>query len=185
MPKKFQNFKSVISKEAAMKKQWIALIAVFILFATWSLVSGAELVKQGEATLKLAHTGTVKFLPMGNERSEAIFEAAGIVVEAPENSPLYKASYLVFGSFHRVKNDYEERGSVRYTRPDGDEVFMTYEAKGKIGAERQINGTFVGRSGKCAGMTGTSESTGIAGIKPPKEGMTAGSSSGKFNWKMP
>jgi hypothetical protein len=62
---------------------------------------------------------------------------------------------------------------------------MTYDAKGKIGGERQINGTFVGGSGKCAGMTGTSESTGITGIKPPKEGMTAGSSSGKFNWKIP
>jgi len=133
----------------------------------------------------MAHTGTYKLLPLGNDRSEAIFEAAGLVVEAPENSPLYKASYLVFGSSHRVKDDYEERGSVRYTRPDGDEVFLTYEAKGKVGSERKSKATFVGGTGKCAGMTGTMEANGIMGIKPPKEGMSAGSSFGKFNWKMP
>jgi hypothetical protein len=163
----------------------MVFIAAFILFTTWSPVAGAELAKQGEGTFKHAHTGTYKLLPMGDERSESIFEVAGIVVEAPENSPLYKATYLVFGSSHRVKDDYEERGSVRYTRPDGDEVFMTYEAKGKVGSERKSKGTFVGGTGKCAGITGTSESTGIMGIKPPKEGMSAGSSSGKFNWKMP
>lgn len=167
------------------EKSWIVIIALFFLFATWSLVAGAELAKQGEGAFKMAHTGTYKLLPMGNERSEAIFEAAGIVVEAPENSPLYKASYLVFGSSHRFKDDFEERGSVRYTRPDGDEVFMTYEAKGKVGIERKSKATFVGGTGKCAGITGTTEATGIMGIKPPKEGMNAGFTAGKFNWKIP
>jgi hypothetical protein len=168
-----------------MKRSWIVSIAVFCLIVPWSYVLGAELAKQGEGTFKMAHTGTYKLLPMGNDRSEAIFEASGLVVEAPENSPLYKASYLVFGSSHRVKDDYQERGSVRYIRPDGDEVFLTYEAVGKVGVERKSKATFVGGTGKCAGITGTSEATSIMGIKPPREGMSAGSSSGKFNWKIP
>jgi hypothetical protein len=168
-----------------MKRTWIVLLALFFFFVSLSYVAGAELAKQGEGTLRMAHTGTYKLLPMGNDRSEAIFEASGLVVEAPENSPLYKASYLVFGSSHRVKDDYEERGSVRYTRPDGDEVFLTYEAKGKVGSERKSKATFVGGTGKCAGITGAMEATGITGIKPPKEGMSAGSSTGKFNWKIP
>lgn len=168
-----------------MKKSWIVFITLLFVFAPCSYVAGAELAKQGEGTIRMAHTGTVKFLPMGNERSEAIFEVAGLVVDAPENCPLYKATYLVFGSSHRFKDDYEERGSVRYTRPDGDEVFMTYEAKGKVGTERKSKATLVGGTGKCARITGTSESTGIMGIKPPKEGMSAGSSSGKLNWKIP
>jgi hypothetical protein len=176
---------AVISKEAAMKKSWIVFIALLFVFAPCSYVAGAELAKQGEGTIRMAHTGTVKFLPMGNERSEAIFEVAGLVVDAPENCPLYKATYLVFGSAHRFKDDYEERGSVRYTRPDGDEVFMTYEAKGKVGTERKSKATLVGGTGKCAGITGTTESTGIMGFKPPKEGMSVGSSSGKVNWKIP
>jgi len=99
-----------------------------------------------------------------SSHSRKVFEAAGLVVEAPENSPLYKASYLVFGSSHRVKDDYEERGSVRYTRPDGDEVFLTYEAKGKVGSERKSKAAFVGGTGKCGGMTGTMEANGI--IRP-------------------
>ena len=168
-----------------MKKSWIVFITLLFLFAPCSYVAGAELAKQGEGTIRMAHTGTVKFLPMGNERSEAIFEVAGLVVDAPENCPLYKATYVVFGSSHRFKDDYEERGSVRYTRPDGDEVFMTYEAKGKVGTERKSKATLVGGTGKCAGITGTTESTGIMGFKPPKEGMSAGSSSGKVNWKIP
>ena len=93
-----------------MKKSWIVFIALFLLFATWSPVAGAELAKQGEGTIRMAHTGTYKLLPMGNDRSEAIFEVAGLVVDAPENCPLYKATYLVFGSSHRFKDDYEERG---------------------------------------------------------------------------
>jgi hypothetical protein len=176
---------AVISKEAVMRKSWVFFIALLFIFVPCSYANSAELARQGEGTIKMAHTGTYKLLPMGNERSEAIFEASGLVVEAPENSPLYKASYLVFGSSHRVKDDYEERGSVRYTRPDGDEVFLTYEAKGKVGSERNSKATFVGGTGKCAGMSGTMEATGITGIKPPKEGMSAGSSTGKFNWKMP
>lgn len=168
-----------------MKKPWIILIAVLCLIVPLSYATGDELAKQGEGTIRMAHTGAYKLLPMGTDRSEAIFEAAGLVVEAPENCPLYKATYLVFGSSHRVKDDYEERGSVRYTRPDGDEVFMTYEAKGKIGTERKSKATLVGGTGKCAGITGTSESTGIMGFKPPKEGMSAGSSSGRLNWKIP
>jgi hypothetical protein len=176
---------AVISKEAAMKKSWIVFIALLFLFTTWGSVVGAELEKQGEGTVRMVHTGTYKLLPMGTERSEAIFEASGLVVDAPENCPLFKASYVVFGSSHRVKDSYEERGSVRYTRPDGDEVFLTYEAKGKVGADRISKAAFVGGTGKCAGITGTMETTGITGIKPPKEGMSAGSSSGKFNWKIP
>ena len=168
-----------------MKKPWIVLIAVLCLIVPLSYATGAELAKQGEGTIRMAHTGTYKLLPMGNDRSEAIFEVAGMVVDAPENCPLYKATYVVFGSSHRFKDDYEERGSVRYTRPDGDEVFMTYEAKGKIGTERKSKATLVGGTGKCAGITGTTESTGIMGFKPPKEGMSAGSSSDKLNWKIP
>ena len=168
-----------------MKKSWIILIALLCLITPLNFATGAELAKQGEGTIRMAHTGTVEFLPMGNERAEAIFKISGVVVEAPENSPFYKSTYLVFGSSHRFKDEYEERGSVRYTRPDGEEVFAIYEAKGKIGTERRSKGTFVGGTGKCAGITGALETTGIMGIKPPKEGMSAGSSFGKFNWKMP
>lgn len=56
-----------------------------------------------------------------------------------------------------MKEDCEQRGSVRYTRPDGDEVFLTYEAKGKVGSGRKSKATFVGGTGKRAGMTGTME----------------------------
>jgi len=168
-----------------MRKSWIVFIALLFLFTSCSYATGAELAKQGEETIKMAHTGIYKLLPMGNDRSEAIFEVSGLVVDAPENCPLYKATYLVFGSSHRFKDDYEERGSVRFTRPDGDEVFMTYEAKGKVGTERKSRAALVGGTGKCTGITGTGEAIGIMGFKPPKEGMSAGSSSNKLNWKIP
>jgi hypothetical protein len=50
-----KNLISAISKEAAMKKSWVVFIALLFLFAPWSHVPGAELAKQGEGTLKMAH----------------------------------------------------------------------------------------------------------------------------------
>ncbi len=168
-----------------MRKSWTIFIALLFILVPCSYANSVELAKQGEGTIRMAHTGNYKLLTMGNDRSEAIFEVSGLVVDAPESCPLYRATYLVFGSSHRFKDDYEERGSVRFTRPDGDEVFMTYEAKGKVGTERKSNAVFVGGTDKCAGITGTGEATGIVGFKPPKEGMSAGSSSNKLNWKIP
>lgn len=168
-----------------MKKLWTIFIVMLLLTTSWSYVSGAELAKQGEGTYKAGMSWTAKAIPMEKERVEMQFDVTGVVLEAPENSPLYNATFWALSELHAVKGDYEERGFVRYTRPDGDLVFMKYEAKGKLGGERKIKASFVGGTGKCAGMAGTGDFSGVGGLKPPKEGSGMSATVGKFNWKIP
>jgi hypothetical protein len=172
-------------KEVNMKKPWVIMIIMICLVIPWSYGDGADLAKQGEGIYKAGMSWTFKTLPMEKERMEMQFDVTGVVLEAPENSPLYNATFWCLGELHAVKGDYEERGFVRYIRPDGDLVFMTYEAKGKLGGERKIKASFVGGTGKCAGITGSGEYAGVVGLKPPKDGNGMSASVGKFNWKIP
>src|SRR3990172_8283604 len=113
-----------------MKKALVILVLSFFLSGTWSLVLGAEMAKEGESDYKAAMSFTYKTLPMEKERVEWQFEVFGVVVEAKDNSPLHNATFYALGELHAFKGAYEERGFVRYTRPDGDQIFSTYEAKG-------------------------------------------------------
>ena len=168
-----------------MKKALVVLIASVFLSASWSSVLAAEMAKEGESHYKAAMSATFKGLPMEKERVEWQFEVFGVVVEAKDDSSLYNATFYGLGELHAFKGAYEERGFVRYTRPDGDLIFATYEAKGTLGGERKLKITFVGGTGKCVGITGSGEWTGVSGLRPPKEGIGMSVSVGKFNWKIP
>jgi hypothetical protein len=168
-----------------MKKGLFVLMVCFFLSASWTLVLGAEMAKEGESDYKSAMSWTYKSIPMEKERFEWQFEVFGVVVEAKDDSPLYNATFYALGENHAYKGAYEERGFIRFTRPDGDLIFATYEAQGKMQGERKIKITFVGGSGKCAGITGGGEWIGVGQLRPPKEGVGMSISAGKFNWKIP
>jgi hypothetical protein len=53
-----------------------------------------------------------------------------------------------------------------------------------MGGERKVKMTFVGGTGKCVGITGSAELTGVS-LRPPKEGVVTSVSVGKFGWKIP
>lgn len=168
-----------------MKRLSVLLTTSAWLFVSLNIATGAEFDKQGGGNYRAGQSATFKSIPMEKERLEIQFEVTGIVVEAPERSPLYNATLFALGEMHAVKGEYSERGFARYTRPDGDAIFMTYEAKGKLGGERRVIGTFVGGTGKCAGITGGAEFSGIHGLKSPKEGTLVSMSVGNFNWSIP
>jgi hypothetical protein len=168
-----------------MKKVFIALALSLFVSASWNVVFGDEMAKEGESHYKAAMSATFKTLPMEKERVEWQFEVFGVVTEAKNDSPLYNATFYALGELHGFKGAYEERGFVRYTRPDGDQIFSTYEAKGKMGGERKLKITFVGGTGKCVGITGSGEWTGVSGLRPPKEGVGMSVSVGKYSWKIP
>jgi hypothetical protein len=168
-----------------MKKVSVVMIICFFLIASWTVVLAAEMAKEGESTFKSASSIIHKSIAMAKERAEYQWEVHGVVVEANENSPLYHATFYTLGHFHVCKGVYEDGGFTRYTRPDGDNIFATYESKGRVGTERRTKITFVGGTGKCAGITGEGESIWIRGLRPPKEGTSMSLYVGKFNWKIP
>jgi hypothetical protein len=168
-----------------MKKVSVVVIISFFLIASWTVVLAAEMAKEGESIIKSASSITHKSITMEKERAEYQWEIHGVVAEANENSPLYNATFYSLGHFHVFKGAYEDRGFTRYTRPDGDHIFATYESKGKVGGERKIKITFVGGTGKCAGITGEGESIWIRGLRPPTKGTSMSLYVGKFKWKIP
>lgn len=168
-----------------MKKISVVVIVSFFLLASWTVVLAAEVAKEGQSNFKSASSITHKSIKMDKERAEYQWEIHGVVAEANENSPLYNATYYTLGQFHVFKGAYEDRGFTRYTRPDGDHIFATYESKGEVGGKRTVKITFVGGTGKCAGITGEGESTYVRGLRPPTEGTAMGLYVGNFNWKIP
>ena len=168
-----------------MRKTIVASLLTFVLVGTFGLVANAEMAKEGEGIYKSGMSWTFKALPMGKERLQMSVESTGVVVEAPADSPLHNATFYALGSLHVMKGAYKESGFVRWTRPDGDQIFATYKATGKLGGERKLNFTFVGGTGKCTGITGGAEMTGVSGLRPATKEIHQSASVGKFHWKVP
>ena len=91
------------------------------------------------------------------------YEVTGISRGQDEKSPFYNNTIHCLGSFHAIKGVFEnDTGFCAYTRPDGDQIFMTFEAKGKLGVtDGGVSGNgiakIVGGTGKCAGIQGSGE----------------------------
>lgn len=172
-----------------MKKKGLYLSKVFVLFMALEVLffgrAWAETAKEGESNYKAAMSWTFRTIPMEGMQLEMQFDVYGVVVDAAENSPLYNATFYALGQLHAVNGTYTEAGFLRYTRPDGDKVFATYEAKGRLGGKREIKYTFVGGSGKCEGISGGGDFSGVPGLKSPNEGVGMSITVGKFNWKIP
>jgi hypothetical protein len=168
-----------------MKKILIALVVIFALVIAYVPGATAEMAKEGEGNYTSGMSSAYKMLSTGRERIEMQFDVNGVVTEAPENSPLYNTTFCALGALHAVKGTYKETGFVRYTRPNGDQIFATYEANGNLAGERTLKTTFVRGTGKCAGITGGGEFSGIPGLKNTQKGIIMGISVGKFHWKIP
>ena len=164
----------------------IISVLTFVLSVAFGNVAGAEMAKEGEGTYKSGMSWTFKALAMEKERLQMTFDVTGVVVETPADSPLHNASFHALGALHAVKGVYEERGFLRWTNPDGDKIFATYEATGKLGGiERKITFTFVGGTGKCVGIEGGGELTGVSGLRHATKEVRQSASVGRFHWKIP
>jgi hypothetical protein len=169
-----------------MIRKSMMIMFALLLIITAGTAFGAEMAKEGSGDYRSGKTGTFEVLAMGKERLQMNYEQTGVVVSAPENSPLHNASFRVLGTLHAIKGKWKGSGMVEYTRPNGDKVYTTYEGEGVLGGgpSKSIH-TFVGGTGTCAGIEGTIEHKNTPGIKPAKKGVYNGISVGKFNWKIP
>jgi hypothetical protein len=163
----------------------MALILTSLLLVTAGSVADAEMAKEGSATSTTYFTTTYPVvLAQGKEYLQANYDARGVVATENEANPLYNASAQCVGSVKSIKGEYKELGLCTYTRPDGDQIYGSYEGTGKSGVGAKGTMTFVGGTGKCEGMTGSAEWTRTS-LKGPVKG--AGASVGKttYNWKIP
>ncbi len=167
-----------------IKKLTILTLVIFIIIIFGNFAD-AEMAKEGSGEYRSAKISTFDVLPMEKERLQMNYEQTGVVVTAPENSPLYKATFRALGSLHAIKGKYKSPGFIVWTNPNGDKIYATFDSEGMLRGESKASCKLVGGTGNCAGIEGSIEITGEAGFKPSKKGTGYGISAGTFNWKIP
>jgi hypothetical protein len=146
-----------------MKKVIIALTIGLVLAIVFGSVANAQMAKEGSHTGMVFFSGTFKIIAMEKEHVQMNYEATGISRGDDEKSPLYNATNHCLGSIHAVKGAFDnDTGFCAYTRPDGDQIFMTFESKGRLGVtDGSVSAkgtmTFVGGTGNFVGIQGSGE----------------------------
>lgn len=164
------------------KESMAFIIAILLLIIGGTAV--AEMAKEGSGQGVTYFTSTSQVLAQGKENFVANYDARGVSGSKDDTSPFYKASGQCVGTFRGIKGQFKELGLCTYTRPNGDKIFMSYEASGKLGAPVKGISTIVGGTGECDGITGNGEFTRTS-IKGPAEGIGASISESTLSWKIP
>ena len=167
-----------------MKKTFSMLILTLFLLVSAGFVFAAEMAKEGSDTGKTGFTGTSQVLAQGKEYLQINYDARGVPMVENEASPFYMSSVQCIGSIKGIKGEFKEYGLCTYTRPDGDQIYGSYEGTGKFGEGVKGSMTIVGGTGKCANITGSFEWA-RTNLKGPAKGISASISKYSYNWKIP
>ena len=130
------------------------------------------------------YSATFKALPMGQERVQMTYENMGVIIGDTGNEILHNTSVRCLGALHAVKGATNNSGFCVGTRPDGDQIFWTYQSTGKVGVGAKGTSTIVGGTGKLTGIQGSSEFTDRS-LRPAAEGTFQGYSRIKGQYKLP
>ena len=170
-----------------MKKLGIVLfiIVTCLLFFTSSIY--AEIAKQGSGEFRGTKSGTaMPLLNLGEGRNQINWEEAGVILDAPENSPFYHATWYGIGTLQGHKGNFKVSGGMVFTCTNGDQIFATVDANGISGKGITSGGaTFVGGTGECTGISGELISTPRPPTKSSKQGTYQQIVLGKISWKIP
>lgn len=167
-----------------MKKTFSMLILTLFLLVSAGFVFAAEMAKEGSDTGKTGFTATSQVLAQGKEYLQINYDARGVPMVENEASPFYMSSVQCIGSIKGIKGEFKEYGLCTYTRPDGDQIYGSYEGTGKFGEGVKGPMKIVGGTGKCANITGSFEWARTS-LKGPAKGITASISKYSYNWKIP
>ena len=168
-----------------MRNPVLMLVLSFSLLAAFGLEAQAQIPKEGTTSETWAYSGTFKALPMGQERVQMTYEVMGVIIGDTNEDLLHNASFRCLGARHTVKGEYnDDSGFCVCTRPDGDQMFLTYKGTGKMGVGAKEIQAIVGGTGKLAGIQGNAEYTRFP-VRPAAEGTFQGYQKGKGQYKLP
>ena len=167
-----------------MKKTGLALISILVVLGSFGFAH-AQIPKEGTSSYIIGYSGTFKIVAMGQERMQMTYEVLGVIVSDANDCILQNASLRCVGSFNAIKGVYEDdNGFCVCTRPDGDQLFTSYKASGRLGTVGKGTVTYVGGTGKFAGIQGSGEFSRI-GVRPAAEGTFQGYNRVKDHYKLP
>ncbi len=162
-------------------KKLAVLVIILVAFGT---EAKAQIPKEGITSETWAYSGTLKALPIGQERVQMTYDSMGVVIGDTSEDLFHNASFRCIGALHAVKGEYNNSGSCVCTRPDGDQIFVTYKSVGKLGNGAKGASTIVGGTGKLTGIQGNSEYTEFF-LRPAAEGTYQVFLRGKGKYKLP
>jgi hypothetical protein len=126
--------------------------------------------KEGKTSATQVTSGSFQIVRLGKDRFRASYDVMGVRISDDKNDILHYVSLRCVGAMNMVNGSFDdESGSCIFTRPDGDQVFGVFTAKGQVGADAKGTMTLVGGTGKMAGIEGTSEFTRHA-VRPAADG---------------
>jgi len=167
-----------------MKKTITLLILSLVVLVAFGTETEAQIPKEGTGSMTFVYSATYKALPMGQERLQMSYEIMGVIIGDTSDVLFHNASVRCLGALHAVKGESNNNGFCVGTRPDGDQIFWTYQSTGKLGAGGKGTSTIVGGTGKLTGLQGSSEYTDVA-VRPAAEGTFQGYSRIKGQYKLP
>lgn len=145
----------------------------------------APIPKEGSGSYINVLSGAVKAMPAGKEQVQVSYEVMGVSLTDTGEGILHNSSVRCMGGMHVANGVFEdEAGTCVYTRPDGDQAFATYKASGKLGATAKGTFTYVGGTGKLAGITGSGEFTRY-NVRSAVDGTSQSVTRGKATYKLP
>jgi len=168
-----------------MKKLVIVFLLSVAIFLAFGPKAQAQIAKEGSFSNVVSWSGTMKTLPMGQERLHMSYEVLGAVIGDTGDDLFHNSSMHCLGGFDAVKGEYNnDSGFCTYTRPDGDQFFMTNKVAGKLGSPGKGVMTFVGGTGKLAGIQGSCEFTRTT-VRSSAPGTIQGYNRAKWQYKLP
>ena len=90
----------------------------------------------------------------------------------------------LLGTLHAIKGVFEDSGFIVFNLPDGDKVYATWKGTGNLGKDAKGTITYVGGTGKYAGLTGGGEYT-RRHVPNASKNVWAAITIHKRNWKLP
>jgi len=169
-----------------MNKMTFVLTLSLILLIAFGSDAQAQIAKEGNLSFTIGYTITFKDVGMGQEIRVRTYELLGATISDSGEGPLHNSSVRCVGALRVVKGNIDdESGLCVCTKPDGDQIFMTYKAAtGKVGVTAKGTGTFVGGTGKMTGFDGSCEWSRVM-LRPAAEGTGQGYNRVKGNYKLP
>ncbi len=115
-----------------MKKFSITLfiIALGLVFSASSIF--AEMAKAGSGEIRGSKSGTMQFLKMGEDRNQINYEESGVILDAPEDSPFYHATWYGIGTVNAFKGNFLATGGMVFTCTNGDQIFAEVGTEGLL-----------------------------------------------------
>ncbi len=174
-----------------MKTISVASVVILVLSFVFTTTVEAQIPKEGTISLTAVYAGTYKSVGLGPERYYMTYEHTGVLINDAGEGILHNATIHCLGGHSSMNGNYDnDSGFCTATCPDGDKAFFTYTAAGNdLKGGKQIS-TYVGGTGKLAGLKGSTEvtrfvlrSSGPPGS--PYQGPYQGMSKAKGQYKLP